>query len=534
MIVYVHCAKCVGIDAVPVTVEVDITNGIGIHLVGLADAAVKESLLRTVTALQACGFRVPGKKIIINLAPADLHKNGSGYDLPIAIGIIAASGQRDLPVLEKHMIMGELGLDGSIRYVSGALPLVELARKDGFEGCILPIESALEATEYTGIDIYGVETLSQALEILEGKPESDDYLVWNSGLFAKASEGRDSSQDSFIPDFADLVGLEAAKRGAEISCAGNHNMIMVGPPGSGKSSLAKAMAGILPPMTPEESLITSKIYSVAGKHATRCGFMKQRPFRAPHNRSSLAALLGGGTGDNILPGEISLATNGVLFLDEFAETPKSLMEALRAPLEDRRITISRLKSKLVYPADFMLVAASNPCPCGYYGEGGRCRCSPGQRAAYIGRLSGPLMDRIDLQVWVSSPSASELLAGDRTRSARETSDVVAKRIAAARKIQQRRFEGTGIFTNAGMSGRDLKQYCPLTDDCKELLENIILKMGMSARAYTRILKVARTIADLDAVISGISPDRDAGPILPAHISEAASYRFLDRRDLLDL
>lgn len=519
MIVYIHAAKCLGIHAVPVTVEVNITLGIGIHLVGLADAAVKESLLRTVTAMQAKGFHVPGMKIVINLAPADLHKQGSGYDLPIALGVIAASGQRLFPSLEKYLIMGELGLDGGIRPVSGTLPMVEMARDLGFRGCILPEESALEAVDYAGVEIYGVRTLEDVLRILEEKEDPSDLLIWNTDRYRQALEAAAKPQRSYM-DFADIIGQEGAKRGVEIACAGQHNVLLVGAPGSGKSSIAKALAGILPPMSLEESAITSKVYSVAGRSSGGLGFIRTRPFRAPHISASKAAMLGGGSGDNILPGEVSLATNGVLFLDEFCEAPKSTLEALRGPLEDRCVTISRLKAKVEYPASFMLVAASNPCPCGYYGEGERCSCTMGQRMTYFSKLSGPIMDRIDIQLWMHPVETSALIRGGKA----EASEAIATRVLKAREIQRRRFEGSGIFCNAEMNSKQLEKFCPLDEDCKDLLENIINRLGLSARAYTRIVKIARTIADLAATEQ----------IQPVHLSEAALYRFLDRRNILDL
>lgn len=516
MLINIHCAKCIGIDAVPVTVEVNISAGLGIHLVGLADAAVKESLLRTITALQSLGFRIPGKKIVINLAPADMHKKGSGYDVPIALGIIAASGQRELPLLEKFMVMGELGLDGGVRGIPGALPIAELATREGLAGCILPSGSAMEASEYSSIDVYGVDCLEDVLHILSGE-ESSDMLIRNRIQVPTCTECPE--RDSSVIDFSEIIGQEAAKRGLEIAAAGGHNAILIGSPGSGKSSLAKAMAGILPPMSLEESLQTSKIYSVAGKGSSLGGLMKQRPFRAPHYSASMAALIGGGT-DNIMPGEISLAHNGILFADEFCEMPKKVMEALRGPMEDRKVTISRLKSKVEYPADFMLVAATNPCPCGYYGEGDRCTCTPAKRLGYMSKLSGPIMDRIDIQLVVSRVDARRLVK----RKAAESSALIAARVMAAREIQKARFADEGIFCNAAMDNRQIEKYCPLSAECQELLERIIERMELSARACSRIIKLARTIADLAGL-----PD-----ILPAHLSEAASYRFLDKQNVFEV
>ena len=487
---------------------------------GLADAAVKESLLRTVTALQAKGFHVPGKKIVINLAPADLHKHGSGYDLAIALGIISASGQQDLPELEKYLIMGELGLDGSVRPVSGALPMVELAIRQGLKGCILPEQSALEAVDYADTLLFGVGTLDDVLRVLRGSDDVSDLLIWNTEAYGRALREQPEREREAYMDFADIVGQEGAKRGVEIASAGGHNVLLIGAPGSGKSSIAKAMAGILPPMTREESAITSKVYSVAGRTSGRVGLMRNRPFRAPHISASKAAMLGGGSGENILPGEVSLATNGVLFADEFCEAPKSTLEALRGPMEDRKVCISRLKAKIEYPASFMLVAASNPCPCGYYGEGDRCTCTPGQRLTYLSKLSGPVLDRIDLQLWMHPVETSALVRGGKG----EPSAAVAQRVLRAREIQQKRFAGSGIFTNAEMTTRHLEVFCPLDEPCKQLLERLIQKLGLSARAYTRIVKMARTIADLAG-----SPH-----IRPEHLAEASSYRFLDRRNILDL
>ena len=512
MLKTVSSAKCIGINAVPVNVEVNISSGIGIHLVGLADAAVKESLLRTITALQSMGFRIPGKKIVINLAPADMHKKGSGYDLPIALGIMAASGQAEMPEMDRYIIMGELGLDASVRDIPGALPIAEMAGKEN-KGCILPAGSAMEAAESGGGEIFGVETLEDVIRILSGKEDCRELLAANR---RKETEFTGRSTDN-IMDFSEIFGQNGAKRGLEIAAAGGHNVLLIGPPGSGKSSLAHATAAILPPMTNEEAIETSKIYSVAGKGNLRRGLIRTRPFRAPHYSSSLNAIIGGGS-ENIMPGEISLAHNGILFIDEFCEAPKRIIEALRGPMEDRKVVISRLKNKVEYPASFMLVAATNPCPCGYFGDGDRCTCTPGKRIAYLSKLSGPVMDRIDIHLWLNPVDASRLVRGKKEESSSE----VAARVLEARKIQEYRFRGETVHTNAGMTGRMMEKYCRTDRECSAFLEKLISDERLSARAYTRILKVSRTVADLDG----------AENIRLEHIAEATGYRLLDKKELM--
>ena len=509
------CATCIGVDAVIVTVEVDLSTGIGIHLVGLPDSAVRESLLRVVTALNAYGFHVPGRRLVVNLAPADIRKEGSAYDLAIAIGMLAVSEQIRVVDGEDFVIMGELALDGRLRMVPGTLPVALQARAEGFRCCIFPAESAGEAAEVDGLDVYGVSTLAEAIEVLTERDRCDRLLV-----------RRSPADVPFRPsgnDFQQVRGQQVARRGLEIAAAGGHNIILVGAPGSGKSLMASCLPSILPPMTREEAIETGKIYSVAGGSAGRGGLMRERPFRAPHHSASLVSLIGGG--QNAAPGEISLAHNGVLYLDEIAQFSRVLLDSLRQPLEDGKVTISRAKYKVVYPAHFMLVASMNPCPCGYYGdEGNRCTCTRGAVDGYLSRLSGPMMDRIDIQVWIRSLSAAELLGlASQQQDLPESSAAIAERVMRVRAIQAERFDGSGIYTNGAMGSREIERWCALSEGCRKTLEKILDRTGLSARAYTRILKVARTIADLAG-----APD-----IEPPHLLEAAGFRFLDRRRTID-
>lgn len=517
MLIHTVTAKCIGIEAIPITVEVNISNGIGIHLVGLADAAVKESLLRTVTALQTLGFHIPGKKIVINLAPADLHKNGSGYDVPIALGIIAASGQAEATALSDFVISGELGLDGSVRNVPGALPITEMAYNNGFKACILPYCAALETAGFYKDFVYGVHTLADVVDIVTGKIGYERFLVNAGNITTVPTNGTEVGED--IMDFSEITGQETAKRGLEIAASGGHNIIMVGPPGSGKSSLAKALCGIMPPMDIKETFQTCKIYSVSGKWDLGSGQVFRRPFRAPHNTVSIPALIGGGSSD-IVPGEISLAHNGVLFLDEFLEFPSKTLELLRGPMEDRRIVLSRLRSKVTYPSDFTLVAATNPCPCGYYGEGDRCNCTVGQRMSYLGKLSGPVSDRLDLQIWLHPVSPETLMGSAAAMEKRpDSSAEIAARVRKARDIQHQRLSSEGISCNAQMNNRQIKSFCPLDKESRAFLEKAMTRMGFSARVGLKIIKIARTIADMES-----SED-----IRKEHLAEAVSYRFMDKQ-----
>lgn len=500
----IYSATCLGLNAIITTIEVSITQGVGIHLIGLPDNAVKESLLRVTTALQRAGYRIPGRKIVINLAPADLKKEGSCYDAAIAICLLYASGQLSSENAGDYLIMGEIALNGEIRPVKGVLPVALKARNDGFKACIFPKDSAAEASEIDGIAIYGTERLQDIISILDGDGKDCRLLV-------RPEKGGNSRP--YVPeaDFRDVKGQEFAKRGLEIAAAGNHNLIMTGPPGSGKSLMAKCLAGILPPMSREEALETSMIYSVAGQSAGFSGLMKERPFRTPHHTASTVSLVGGGS--NAIPGEISLAHNGVLYLDEMPQYPRHVLDILRQPIEDRRISISRARYKIDYPASFMLVGSMNPCPCGYAGEDdGRCNCTPGMILRYQSRISGPLLDRIDLHLKIRKVDTEKLVDSQKA----ESSASIAARVVKAREIQLKRFAAyKGFYTNSQMTPQMLADYCPLDNACRQFLNNFINAHSLSARTYSRILKISRTVADLDG-----SKD-----IRMKHICEAIQYRF---------
>ena len=509
MLIKVFGAAVQGINATLITIEVNSSRGCMFYLVGLPDSAVKESHQRIISALQVTGYKMPTSNIVINMAPADIRKEGSAYDLPLAIGILAANETISSEKLPHYLLMGELSLDGSIQPIKGALPIAIKAREEKFDGLIVPLQNAREAAVVNNLNVYGVTNIKEVIEFFNGKCELQPTIV-------NTREEIYTRQEEFEYDFADVKGQENVKRALEVAAAGGHNLIMIGAPGSGKSMMAKRLPSILPPLSLGESLETTKIHSVAGKLSRDTSLITKRPFRNPHHTISQSAMVGGGNFPQ--PGEISLAHNGVLFLDELPEFQRSVLEVLRQPLEDRRISISRVRCSIDYPASFTLIASMNPCPCGYYNHPTKaCVCSPGQVQKYLNKISGPLLDRIDIQIEIV-PVPFEEMANNHPA---EPSSEIRKRVIKARQIQDTRFaDQPGIYCNAQMTSKLLAQYAQPDNKGLTLLKNAMNRLNLSARAYDRILKVSRTIADLEG----------SEQILSAHLAEAISYRNLDREN----
>ena len=509
MISKIHTATLQGLEALPITIEVNITTSpiYRFSIVGLPDSAVRESQERVMSALQANGIKLQMKQVVVNLAPADVRKEGSGFDLPIFIGILAAMGKLDAEPLSRYMFVGELSLDGTIQPVKGALPIAIKARSMGYEGLFVPDENSREAAVVNRLKVYGIHHIQDVMGFFGGTTLIEPTDVDTRAEFL-------AQQSSYDFDFDEVKGQENVKRAFEVAAAGGHNIMLVGSPGCGKSMMSKRLPSILPPLSLSESLETTQIHSIAGKISRDTSLISQRPFRSPHHTISDVALVGGGT--NFMPGEICLAHNGVLFLDEFTEFSKSVLETLRQPLEDRIITISRAKYNITMPCSFMLVASMNPCPCGWHHHPTHtCVCTPTQIQRYMNRISGPLMDRIDLQVEVESVPFNDMVNAPKG----ESSAVIRERVIAARKIQEERYAGLkGIHCNAQMTTSLLHTYAQLDEQSTTRLRDAMRRLNLSARAYDRILKVARTIADLEG----------SANIRPQHIGEAISYRNLDR------